>query len=167
MPVGVGDGERDRLIDDVSAVQKEALIASVGFVVGAVADIPPKAHPVLFGADGDAVLKRPRAVHDGERTFEPVAEGAVAHLAVDEIGEGNFGAGEKEARHDGGDVPFLARVALQEFEAGGRVIKEVFDGDDGALRAACGGNFAEDAPLYSERVRFLPLRAGEDGRLGY
>ena len=111
-PVGVGDGERDRLIDDVSAVQKEALIASVGLVVGAVADIPPKAHAVLFGADGDAVLKRPRTVHDGERAFEPVAEGAVAHLAVDEIGEGNFGAGEKEARHDGGDVPFLARVTL-------------------------------------------------------
>ena len=70
------------------------------------------------------------------------------------------------ARHDGSDVPFLARVALQEFEAGGRVVKEIFDGDDGPLRAACRGDLAENASLHGERICFLPLDAGEDGRLG-
>ena len=110
--VGVRHRRRNRLIGNVSAVQKYRLIRFIRFGKILIADIAANFYAVFIRVDPITIIQRSRAVHAGESRLIALAVRLQNVFSVYVVSKRHVGTGKDKTRHERGDIRLFRAIGF-------------------------------------------------------
>ena len=125
--VAIEDGPVEQKVFDIAAIDEDGDVVAVGPGQLGQADIARDLKIQVFRMDFHHLLGRPNTI-DSSDSLAKVASSCCLHqgpVLVDQV-KGDFWMGQAEAVDQVDDMGKLGLLALDVFEAGRRVVKEIF-----------------------------------------
>ena len=145
--VRIGNRRGNRRIDDISSVEKHALIRFVRLGEILIPDIASDTDSVFFRVYLITFFQCRSAVNADESFFFPAAEGLENLFPVNEITKGDIRTIQNKPRDKIGDVGFLRFIRFEKSQPHGRIEKEHLYSDVRPVFARSFGNLAEFPPV--------------------